>query len=43
VRWERAASEVINPVLADLHQNKLPVRAAVTDMTSRANPILAGQ
>jgi multiple sugar transport system substrate-binding protein len=43
VRWERAAGEVINPVLADLHQNKLPVRAAVTDMVSRANPILAGQ
>ena len=38
VRWERAASEVINPVLADLHQNKLPVRAAVTDMISRPTP-----
>lgn len=42
VRWERAATEVINAVIGDLHQNKMPVKAAVADMIARANPILAG-
>ncbi len=42
-RWEKANSEILSPVINDLHQNKVPVRAAIQDAVQRVNVVLAGK
>jgi ABC-type glycerol-3-phosphate transport system substrate-binding protein len=41
-RWERAMSEVLGPLLNDLHENKVAVRSAITEAVPRINRILTG-
>jgi ABC-type glycerol-3-phosphate transport system substrate-binding protein len=40
-RWEKANGDILSPVINDLHQNKVPVRAAIQDAVQRVNAVLA--
>jgi ABC-type glycerol-3-phosphate transport system substrate-binding protein len=41
VRWAKAMTEVLNPILTDLNEGKVQARAALTEATPRINAILA--